>query len=138
MWIQIYTYKSANWSMILQSSFLFFYKTSIFKWFEFHQIILWFHLLSSWLYNLINLVFIDRFSQFSWRSRYSRNLRINHSRIVNDSLNLIQRTRQVALWHWNSEKLSKFLQINRRLSDDSLVERASKVISSEKFQKCRI
>jgi hypothetical protein len=39
-------------------------------------------LLSSWSYNLINLAlidrffFIDRFSQFSWKSRYSRNLRI--------------------------------------------------------------
>jgi hypothetical protein len=39
-------------------------------------------LLSSWSYNLINLVFIDRFlfidrfNQFSWESRYSRNSRI--------------------------------------------------------------
>ncbi len=38
--------------------------------------------LSSWSYNLINLVFInrfffiDRFRQFSWKSRYSHNLRI--------------------------------------------------------------
>ncbi len=39
-------------------------------------------LLSSWSYNLINLafidrsLFIDRFNQFSWESRYLRNLRI--------------------------------------------------------------
>jgi hypothetical protein len=99
MWIQIYTYRSANWSMILQSSFLLFYIISILKWFEFHQVILWSHLLSSWSYNLINLAFIDRFNQFSWKSRYSRNSRTNYSRIVNDSLNLIRRTRQITLWH---------------------------------------
>jgi hypothetical protein len=101
MWIQIYTYKSANWSMILQSSLLFFYITSILRWFESHQVILWSHLLSSWSYNLINFAFIDRFNQFSWKSRYLRNLRICYSRIVNDSLNLIRRTRQVALWQLN-------------------------------------
>jgi hypothetical protein len=83
----------------LQSSLLFFYITSILRWFESHQVILWSHLLSSWSYNLINFAFIDRFSQLSWKSRYSRNLRISYSRIVNDSLNLIRRTRQVALWH---------------------------------------
>jgi hypothetical protein len=39
-------------------------------------------LLSSWSYSLINFafidrfLFIDRFSQLSWKSRYSRNLRI--------------------------------------------------------------
>ncbi len=99
VWIQIYTYRSADWSMILQSSLLFFYITSIFKWFEFHQVILWSHLLSSWSYSLINLALIDRFSQFSWKSRYLRNLRTSYSRIVNDSLNLIRRIRQVALWH---------------------------------------
>jgi hypothetical protein len=99
VWIQIYTYRSADWSMILQSSLLLFYITSILRWFESHQVILWSHLLSSWSYSLINFAFIDRFSQLSWKSRYSRILRTNYSRIVNDSLNLIQRTRQIALWH---------------------------------------
>jgi hypothetical protein len=99
VWIQVYTYRLADWSMILQSSLLFFYIISILRWFESHQVILWSHLLSSWSYNLINLAFIDRFSQLSWESRYSRNLRTSYSRIVNDSLNLIRRTRQVALWH---------------------------------------
>jgi hypothetical protein len=130
MWIQIYTYRSTNWSMILQSSLLLFYITSIFRWFESHQVILWFYFLSSWSYNLINLAFIDRFSQFSWKSRYLRNLRISYSRIVNDSLNLIQRTRQVALWQkvrfvnskysksnyaqlaWIEEKWSKILEFH--------------------------
>jgi hypothetical protein len=36
MWIQIYTYRSADWSMILQSSLLFFYITSISWRFESH------------------------------------------------------------------------------------------------------
>jgi hypothetical protein len=36
------------------------------------------------------------------------------------------------------KKFSKLLQISRRLSDDSLDERASKVISSRKSQKCQI
>ncbi len=40
--------------------------------------------------------------------------------------------------NWDSKKSLKFLQISRRFSDDSFVERASKVISSRKFQKCRI
>jgi hypothetical protein len=48
---------------------------------SFNCIMISFFLLS-WLYNLINFVFIDRFlfidrfNQLSWRSRYSRNLRI--------------------------------------------------------------
>jgi hypothetical protein len=99
VWVQIYTYRSADWSMILQSSLLFFYITSILRWFESHQVILWSHLLSSWSYNLINLAFIDRFDQLSWKSRYFRNLRTSYSRIANDSLNFIRRTRQIALWH---------------------------------------
>jgi hypothetical protein len=65
VWIQIYTYTSANSSMILQSFLLFFYITSIFRWFESYQVILWSHFLSSWSCNLINLVFIDRFNQLS-------------------------------------------------------------------------
>jgi hypothetical protein len=116
----------------LQSSLLFFYITSIFRWFESHQVILWFHLLSSWSHSLINFAFIDRFSQLLWKSRYSRNLRISYSRIVNDSLNLIRRTRQVALWHrrlfffWdlrffefveNCVNLEIFLQIKTICSD---------------------
>jgi hypothetical protein len=124
MWIQIYTYKSANWSMILQSSLLFFYITSILKWFEFHQVILWSHFLSSWSYNLINLAFIDRFSQLSWKSRYSRNSRINYSRIVNDSLNLIRRTRQVALWHslyFVSSEYNLVKLVNSRSYSDDLI-----------------
>jgi hypothetical protein len=35
VWVQIYTYRSADWSMILQSSLLFFYITSISWRFEF-------------------------------------------------------------------------------------------------------
>jgi hypothetical protein len=99
VWIQIYTYRSADWSMILQSSLLFFYITSILRWFESHQVILWFYLLSSWSYSLINFALIDRFSQLSWESRYLRNSRISYFRVVNDSLKLIQRTRQIAFWH---------------------------------------
>jgi hypothetical protein len=63
--------------------FWFFYIISILWRFESHQVILWVHFfLSSWSYNLINLVFIDRFlfidrfNQFSWKSRYFRNSRI--------------------------------------------------------------
>jgi hypothetical protein len=106
VWIQMYTYRSADWSMILQSSLLFFYITSISWRFESHQVILWSH----FFYHRDHIVWLISFSSINFSSSIdSVNFRedhvilvifeLNYSRIVNDSLNLIRRTRQIALWH---------------------------------------
>jgi hypothetical protein len=96
VWIQVYTYRLADWSMILQSSLLLFYITSILWRFESHQVVLWSHSLSSWSYDLINLALIDRFSE---NYVIFVIFELSYSRIANDSLNLIRLTRQVAFWH---------------------------------------
>ncbi len=102
MWVQIYTYKSADWSMILQSSLLLFYITSILWRFESHQVVLWSHSLSSWSYDLINFAFIDRFSE---NHVIFVILELSYSRTANDPLNLIRLTRQVALWQQDEDNV---------------------------------
>jgi hypothetical protein len=100
MWIQIYTYRSANWSMILQSSLLFFYITSISWRFESHQVILWFHFFCHrdhivWLISLSSIDFSSSIDSVNFRENHVILviLELSYSRIVNDSLNLIRRTR---------------------------------------------
>jgi hypothetical protein len=100
VWVQIYTYRSANWSMILQSSLLPFYITSVSWRFESHQVILWSH----FFYHRDHIVWLISLSSIDSSSSVdSVNFRENHVifvifelsyfRIVNDSLNLIRRTR---------------------------------------------
>jgi hypothetical protein len=100
VWVQIYTYKSADWSMILQSSLLFFYITSISWRFEFHQVILWSHLFYHrdhivWLISLSSIDFSSSIDSINFREDHVIFVifELNYSRIVNDSLNLIRRTR---------------------------------------------
>jgi hypothetical protein len=100
MWVQIYTYKSADWSMILQSSLLLFYITSISWRFEFHQVILWSHFFYHrdhiiWLISLSSIDLSSSIDSVNFREDHVILviLELSYSRIVNDSLNLIRRTR---------------------------------------------
>ncbi len=106
VWVQIYTYKSADWSLILQSSLLFFYIT-----FDLIKIrVSSSHIMISFLYHRDHIIWSISLSSIDFFSSIdSVNFRENHlilvifelsySRIVNDSLNLIRRTSQVAFWH---------------------------------------
>ncbi len=100
VWIQIYTYRSADWSMILQSSLLFFYITSISWRFESHQVILWSHFFYHrdhivWLISLSSIDFSSSIDSVNFRENHVIFVifELSYSRIVNDSLNLIRRTR---------------------------------------------
>jgi sulfur relay (sulfurtransferase) DsrC/TusE family protein len=100
MWIQIYTYNSADWSMILQSSFLFLYITSISWRFESHQVILWFHFFYYrdhliWLISLSSIDFSSSIDFVNFRENHVILVifELSYFRIVNDSLNFIRRTR---------------------------------------------
>ncbi len=100
VWIQIYTYRSANWSMILQSSLLFFYITSISWRFESHQVILWSHFFYHrdhivWLISLSSIDLSSSIDSVNFREDHVIFVifELSYFRIVNDSLNLIRRTR---------------------------------------------
>jgi hypothetical protein len=100
VWVQVYTCRSANWSMILQSSLLLFYITSISWRFESHQVILWSHFFyhRDHIVWLISLSSIDLFSSvdsinFRWDHVILVISELSYSRIVDDPLNLIRRTR---------------------------------------------
>jgi hypothetical protein len=100
VWIQVYTYRSANWSMILQSSLLSFYITPISWRFESHQVILWSHFFYHrdhivWLTSLSSIDFSSSIDSVNFREDHVILVifELSYSRIVNDSLNLIRRTR---------------------------------------------
>jgi hypothetical protein len=86
-----------------------------------------------WNQKCANVVQTIKRKRREWTETHTENRWRNYLHASNVKKKSSQRKR-----NWNSEKLLKFLQISRRLSDDSFVERASKVINSRKSQKCRI
>jgi hypothetical protein len=99
VWVQVYMYRSADWSMISQSSLLFFYNFGFMKVRVSSSHTMISSLLSSWSYSLINLALIGR-SLFIGRSVNFREDHVipvipelSYSRTVDGPLNLIRRTR---------------------------------------------
>jgi hypothetical protein len=86
-----------------------------------------------WNQKCANVVQTIRRKRREWTETRSENRWRNYLHASNVKKKIIAKKKS-----WNSKKSLKFSQISRRFFDDSFVERASKVISSRKFQKCWI